>query len=63
MLGLAVLAPVAAQAQAWPARPVRIVVPFSAGSALDLLARMVAPRMQEAYGQPVVVETGSAQTG
>ncbi len=62
-LGLAVLAPVAAQAQAWPARPVRIVVPFPAGSALDLLARMVAPRMQEAYGQPVVVENRVGANG
>ena len=63
VLVLAALAPVAAQAQAWPARPVRIVVPFSAGSALDLLARMVAPRMQEAYGQPVVVENRVGANG
>lgn len=62
-LGLAVLAPVAVRAQAWPARPVRIVVPFPAGSALDLLARMVAPRMQEAYGQPVVVENRVGANG
>jgi len=62
-IGLAVLAPAFAQAQAWPARPLRIVVPFSAGSALDLLARMVAPRMQEAYGQPVVVENRVGANG
>lgn len=62
-LGLAALAPVAARAQAWPARPVRIVVPFPAGSALDLVARMVAPRMQEAYGQPVVVENRVGANG
>lgn len=62
-IGLALLAPLAAQAQAWPARAVRIVVPFPPGSALDLLARMVAPRMQEAYGQPVVVENRVGANG
>jgi tripartite-type tricarboxylate transporter receptor subunit TctC len=59
----AVLAPVAAHAQAWPARPVRIVVPFPPGSALDLIPRMIAPRLQEAYGQPIVVENRVGANG
>ncbi len=54
-LGLATLA-VAAWAQAYPARPIKIVVPISPGSATDVLVRAVAERMQARLGQPVVIE-------
>jgi tripartite-type tricarboxylate transporter receptor subunit TctC len=46
----------AARAQAYPARPVRMIVPLSAGSAADILARQLATKMSESWGQPVVVE-------
>lgn len=39
----------------WPAQPIRIVVPFTAGTGMDTIARAVAPRLQERLGQSVVV--------
>lgn len=57
LLGLAALAFAgSAHAQAWPERPVKIVVPFSVGTAADIVARQLAPRLAEAWGQGVVVE-------
>ena len=43
-------------ADAWPTRPVKLVVPFSAAGTADLLARLVADRLGPVLGQPVVVE-------
>jgi tripartite-type tricarboxylate transporter receptor subunit TctC len=44
------------QAQTWPQRPVRLLVPFGAGSATDITARLFADRLSQRWGQPVVVE-------
>lgn len=46
----------AALAQAWPGRPVRIVVGFAAGSATDIIARVMAERFARTLGQPFIVE-------
>lgn len=46
----------AAQAEDWPTRPVRIIVPFGAGGSGDTLARIVAQHLSEILGQPFVVE-------
>jgi len=45
-----------ASAQTWPAKPVRVIVPFTAGSATDILARTFGQKLQEMWGQPVIVE-------
>ncbi len=53
---LAQLAPTAASAQAYPARPVKLVVPFPPGGSLDFTGRLIAQRLTEMWGQSVVVE-------
>src|SRR6266542_4501351 len=54
-LGLAALCS-AATAQDYPSRPVKLLVPFAAGGPADVYARFLAQRLQEAMGQPFVVE-------
>ena len=52
--------PATVQAQEWaPTKPVRIIVPI-VGSTNDVLARMLSPKLQEALGQPVIVENKPA---
>ena len=48
--------PWSALAQAWPSRPVRIIVPAPAGSSLDIIARLLGDRLKDRWGQAVVVE-------
>jgi tripartite-type tricarboxylate transporter receptor subunit TctC len=52
------------EAQSWPAKPVRVIVPITAGSAIDIVARAVSQQMAKEFGQPFVVEnrTGAGTT-
>jgi tripartite-type tricarboxylate transporter receptor subunit TctC len=45
-----------AQAASYPSKPIRMIVPFTPGSATDVMGRLVAERLSAAWGQPVVVE-------
>jgi tripartite-type tricarboxylate transporter receptor subunit TctC len=53
---LLTFAATAVHAQAWPAKPIRFIVPFPPGGSSDLISRAIAPRLTEKLGQPVVVE-------
>ncbi len=62
-LCLAVTLASTAHAQSWPTRPIRLVVTYPAGGGADLMARLVAPKMAETLGQPVVVENKAGASG
>jgi tripartite-type tricarboxylate transporter receptor subunit TctC len=53
----------AGNAQPFPAKPIRIVVGFPPGGTIDVVARMIAPRLSEGFGQPVIVENRAGANG
>ena len=57
------LVPPVAQAQDWPNRPVRLIVPFAAGGSTDVAARLVGEHLSRVLGQQVVVENKTGANG
>jgi len=60
---LAAALPAAAQTETYPGRPIRLIVAFPPGGSVDAVARVVAPRLSESLGQPVVIENRSGASG
>jgi len=53
----------AAHAQTWPAKPITLVVTYPAGGGADTMARLIAPKLGEALGQPVIIENKPGASG
>jgi tripartite-type tricarboxylate transporter receptor subunit TctC len=60
---LVLAVPVPAFAQAFPTKPIRLIVTYPPGGGADLMARLIAPKMGEALGQPVIVENKAGASG
>src|SRR5262249_49070620 len=57
------LAPDATQAQSWPSRPVKVVVPYPAGGSLDAVTRPFADALSKHFNQPFVIENRAGASG
>ena len=63
VLALLAVVPAVMAQDKWPAKPIRIVVPFPAGGTSDVLARILGQKLSESLGQPVVVDNKPGSSG
>lgn len=63
LVALALLAPATLCAQAWPQKTITIISPYPPGATNDMLARLIAPKLSETFGQSVVVENRTGASG
>jgi tripartite-type tricarboxylate transporter receptor subunit TctC len=63
LICLSLLLPAAAFGQAYPNKPVRVIIPFAPGGASDFVGRIMQPKLQELLGQPIVVENKPGAAG
>ena len=52
-----------AQQQPWPTKPIHMIVPFAPGGASDFVARIIAPKLQDTLGQPIVIDNRAGASG
>ena len=64
VISIALLAPLASIAQgAYPNKPIKIIVPFAAGSTTDIIARAISDKLSQSMGQPLVIENRCGASG
>jgi tripartite-type tricarboxylate transporter receptor subunit TctC len=63
LCALAASAPQTAQAQSWPAKPIRAIVPFTIGSTVDIIGRIVAEPLSQQLGQQIIIENRGGAGG
>jgi tripartite-type tricarboxylate transporter receptor subunit TctC len=63
LAAIALLGAPASSAQTWPTHPIRLIVPFAAGGANDIVARLIQPDLERALGQPIIIENKPAASG
>src|SRR5215813_12777211 len=63
MAALLALSAGAVSADTYPNRPVKLIVPYAAGGANDIIARLIQPGLEQALGQPVIVDNRPAASG
>src|SRR5262245_29219672 len=63
LLAALTFSPTAGIAQNYPGKPIRIIVPFAAGGAVDVIARLVGGKVSESVGQPVIIENRPGASG
>ena len=63
LTSIVVLLPAVVPAQGYPTKPIRLIVPFAPGATNDILSRMVGTQLQQAWGQPVIVDNRPGAEG